>query len=276
MIGCFIASQKGWKTVRTKCGIVLMLGFLRAIVNSERLALIELVVPAAILTLQLNLSRIRWKTLLRFGPVIGAVLLLVVFTGFEYLRSWINFYSKGDLNLLQFGSVQLLGYYVTALNNGAFVMTWLDIPLSVPYFTASFLWRFPILSEIMTTLFGAAPVNFDTYFAALTAGANPEFNNGDGLLVPIMDFGAAGGCLYWLVMGFICGLLYRLFLRHHLIGLFMYPVIFLSILESPRILYWAEGRAFPPLVMLLFSAFVLTRKPRAQVQVRRPVLSVRA
>jgi hypothetical protein len=37
-------------------------------------------------------------------------------------------------------------------------------------------------------------------------------------------------------------------------GLLLYPVVFLGLLEVPLALYWAEGRAFPSLVLLAGAA----------------------
>jgi hypothetical protein len=85
-------------------------------------------------------------------PAIGVVSLLLFFTGFEYLRSWSNYYSGRDQSLLEFGSMRLLGYYVTSFNNGAYLLQRLD-PLNAPYFTAHFLWTFPLSSPAIKHFF---------------------------------------------------------------------------------------------------------------------------
>jgi glucose dehydrogenase len=95
------------------------------------------------------------------------------------------------------------------------------------------------------------------YFPFLESGANVEFNNADGMLFPLMDFGTAGGLLYWVVIGVICGVVYQLFRRKQLAGLLLYPIVFLGLLEIPLALYWSEGRSFPALFMLVTVALLL-------------------
>jgi hypothetical protein len=43
------------------------------------------------------------------------------------------------------------------------------------------------------------------------------------------------------------------------LGMCMYPVIYLTLTEVPRYLFWGEGRAFPALAYLLLSAFLMLR-----------------
>src|SRR5258707_13549696 len=109
------------------------------LVNRERFSIIELMVPFVIASLGLRFvgsTRIglRWRTPLNFAPLIGIVTLFVTFTGFEYFRSWSNYYAGRDLNLWEFGAMRLLGYYVTSFNNRAYFLQRMDT-LGGPYFT---------------------------------------------------------------------------------------------------------------------------------------------
>jgi hypothetical protein len=237
--------------------IVLGLAAVRAVLNSERFAIIELVVPFAVASLAVRyfgaegLSR-RVRALLSLAPLIGIVTLFFTFTGFEYFRSWTNYYSGRDLNLWEFGAMRLLGYYVTSFNNGAYFQQRLE-PLGAPYFTLHFLWGFPLSGPLIKRLFPNPLLDSSDkwfYFPFLESEANVEFNNADGMLFPAMDYGLAGGLIYWLVMGVICGLVYELFQRKESLGLFLYPMIYLGLMEVPLALYWGEGRAFPSLCLL--------------------------
>ena len=257
----------GWSNVRTKMAIVLGLAVVRALLNSERFAIIELVVPFTVASLALryfgteDTSR-RVRAVLSLAPLLGIIGLFFTFTGFEYFRSWTNYYAGRDLNLWEFGAMRLLGYYVTSFNNGAYFLQRLE-PLAAPYFTLHFLWGFPLSGPIIKRLFPNPLLDSSDkwfYFPFLESEANVEFNNADGMLFPLMDYGAAGGLIYWLVIGAICGLVYELFRRKESLGLFLYPMIYLGLMELPLALYWGEGRAFPSLCLLagapLLTAFM--------------------
>jgi hypothetical protein len=267
IFGALYGSIHGWVAVRWKLGVLFLLALVRALVNSERLALIELGVPFVIACLPFWLSvsstgswwsrqraRIPW----RVAPVIGASSLWLLFTTFEYFRSWKNYYSGGDLGLWAFGTVRLLGYYVTSFNNGAFLLSRLD-PLNAPYYMLHFLWLFPLSSPVVQRLFPNPLLETAErwfYFPFLEGGANVEFNNADGVLSPLMDYGIAAGLIYWLLAGVVCGLLYELYRRKEAVGLLIYPLIFLGLIEAPLVLYWAEGRTVPSLAMLALAPLV--------------------
>jgi len=79
------------------------------------------------------LLRYLWNVL-RAAPALGYSALLVVFGISEYFRSWVNFYADRDMSFWGFVSNRLLGYYVTALNNGALLAQRID-PTGAPFFT---------------------------------------------------------------------------------------------------------------------------------------------
>jgi hypothetical protein len=264
ILGAILGCNVGWKPVRWRLGLILGLAILRAVLNSERFAIIELVVPfliAAIPAWYLSSKPVsnRIRLLVKFAPVIGTVVLLIVFTGFEYFRSWSNYYAGRDQSLLEFGAMRLLGYYVTSFNNGAYFLSRLDA-LNAPYFTLHFLWGFPLSSPIIKRLF-ADPILDSTekwfYFPFLESDANIEFNNADGMMFPLMDYGVAGGLLYWFAVGLACGLLYYLYCHKTPLGLMLYPIVYLGLLEVPLALYWGEGRAFPSQLLLCIAPIVL-------------------
>jgi hypothetical protein len=263
LLAVLIGIREGWRRVLPKCGILLLLTLVRALLNSERLALMELVLPAGVLFVRLvildspRLGARLWN-LLRAVPALGYAGLVVVFGASEYFRSWINYYAGGDMSFWQFVSSRLLGYYVTALNNGALLIQRID-PTGAPFFTFHLLWRFPILSGIADMLYpnlAIAANETDPYMRYLQVDANPEFNNGGGFLLPTLDFGFAAALLYWALAGIACGFLYRQFQQKRIAGLLFYPIVFVGAIELTRIIYWAEGRVFLPLCVLATVAFV--------------------
>jgi hypothetical protein len=271
ILGVLLGCRIGWKRVAPKLLAVFALAGARALLNSERFALLEIAVPMLVVYLRLRFVGARRvpsavRVLMAAAPLLGMGALFFLFTGFEYFRSWSNYYSGRDLNLWQFGGLRLLGYYVTSFNNGAFLIHELGA-LNAPYFTLRCLWRFPLTAPIFDRLypnpmFATADQWF--YFPFLEAAGNLEFNNADGMLFPLMDFGIPGGLIYWLLAGLVCGILYRLYVAESPSGLLLYPIVFLSVLEVPLALYWGEGRAFPSIcflsVAVLLIAFARRRR----------------
>jgi hypothetical protein len=269
VLAVLIALRFGWRRVAFKCAVLFLITMVRALMNSERLALMELAVPAGVLLVRLAVLESpryfgRVRTLLRMAPALGYGGLVVVFGCSEYFRSWVNYYAGGDLSFWQFVSLRLLGYYVTALNNGALLVQRLD-PTGAPFFTFHLLWKFPVLSGIVQMIYpnlAIASVDGDPYMQVLSAEANPEFNNGGGLLLPVIDFGFAGALLYWTLAGIACGALYRLFRHKTVAGLVLYPLVFIGVIEATRIIYWAEGRLLVPFCTLAAYAIACAWRQR--------------
>ena len=262
VLGCLIGTGAGWRIVWRKLGILVALAVVRALLYSERLAFLELAIPFMVLWLAESAS---WKrsralrTLIRVAPVLGVVAVYIVFTGFETVRSWSIYYSSRESSLLLFGFWRLAGYYVTGLNNSAYMLASLRHSLGAPYFSLSFLWQFPGLNGFVKDIFSWVRLDYNGFMDLLALGANPEFNNPGGLLSPVIDFGVLGGLAYWAVMGLVTGYLYSLYIRKHPLGLCIYPVVYLALTEIPRYIYWGEGRAFPALAYLVLSTIVLLR-----------------
>jgi oligosaccharide repeat unit polymerase len=249
----------------------------RALLNTERLAMVEVAVPAGVLLVYglVNRDQVtkRLRILLSILPIAGFGLLFFVFSSFEYFRSWVTFYADNSNSFWEFAAARLLGYYVTALNNGACLIKYLALPFGVPVFTLNLLWKFPVLKGLIESVM-PAHLSADDYFGILGRAANPEFNNAGGLMAPFLDFGLYAGLLYWFLAGVACGFLYRLFRRGNAWGLCLYPFVYIGLLEIPRGLYWADGRSFPAFGFLVLSAFVL-RIQQARRPLSQPKLAAR-
>lgn len=267
ILGCLIGASGRWRLVRGKLAILVSLALVRAVLYSERLAFLELAVPFLVLWVSESADwrrspMRRWTA--RMAPLLGAAVVYVVFTLFETVRSWAIYYSSRESSLALFGFWRLVGYYVTSANNTAYLISRFPRSLGAPYFTLNLLWEFPVSQQIVSAIFSWTHLDYDSYMALLARGANPEFNNFGGLLSPVVDFGILGGLAYWLAMGWITGCIYHLYVRKHPLGMLLYPVIFLTLTEIPRYIYWGEGRAFPALVYLFLSAAVLLRSAQSE------------
>ena len=268
VLGIPLGVARGWRTVRWQLLAVFVLGLVRALLNSERLAVIELLVPLVVSFIWLRPAAGRLlRFLTRLAPVVAAAFLYFFFAAGEYFRSWSSFYANRESSFWGFIALRLMGYYTTALNNGALLLASKEsLSLHMPLATLSAFWRFPILKDVLPVLFPAfdfAPSVPDVnYVNLLTTSANPEFNNPSGIFAPIVDYGVAGGLLYWFLCGLICGYLYKEFKLRSIAGIFLYPPLFIGLIEASRVLYWADGRFFPGMFLLLVSVLLVFQNSR--------------
>ena len=249
-----------WQRVRWSMAFVLALGYLRAYFLSERLAIIELVVPPIVLICSQHSSTWRAKSLpFRFilggAPAIGALLLVLFFASAEFFRSWIMLAGATESSLLGFSALRLTGYYVTALNNSMYLLKVCEDSNLFPGLTLDWLYRFPLIGQALQLESGLRALEHEGNFSILQDGANPEFTNTGGLLVPLIDYGWIGGFLFWLAAGYYIGRAWRSLLDNRLPGLLLYPMIFIGLLEIVRIPYLFLGRSVPSLVLLGGVAF---------------------
>ncbi len=234
--------------------ILFVLAAGRMILVNERLALIELVVPAGVMMLRLTvLAREKLSPRLRrqlsMAPLGGLVAVVVLFGGAEYFRSW-RFYQDRFDSFAEFTVWRFSGYYTTAHNNSVMAMkvrgSW-----PMPYYTLEQFWRFPLVAGSAISyqsLNGFEPE--EVHEETLERYGTAELNNQGGLFTPAMDYGWCGYFIYWSLFGFVAGRLHRAFLAGSLAGLLFYPLVFLAILEVPRLLYLSSVRTFPTLVLL--------------------------
>lgn len=230
--------------------VIILLSILRNLIWSERIAMIEALVPVIVLFLR----RPRWPTLTALAPVFGLACLFAFFAVFEYFRSWVAYYRFHYDSFLVFILARLSGYYITALDNGAgLVHEWSG--LAGPLNTADWFWRLPW--EIgQTSLLKALGLDALDSSAWLYWNASPEFNNTSGIYMPFLDYGAAGGIVFWFLGGMLTGMLFRRFACGRISGMLIYPSWFVGLLELPRILYLCEARYFPVIVIALAFIFI--------------------
>ena len=208
---------------------------------------------------------------MQYLPIAAGGLFLAMFGIFEYFRSWSSYYAGGSQSFWEFVTYRLAGYYVTALNNGALMVSRID-PVGAPFGTLHFLWRFPLVSSVVQSAYPNLRldnIDFDPYMQILDREANQEFNNQSALFPPIVDFGLPGALLFWLAVGLLCGLLYRWFLDGKAAGLMLYPIFFIGITETTRIMYWGEGRAVIAYFILVPLAWLCSTLARRAYRAER-------
>lgn len=242
---------------------VLVAGVLRALFYAERLALMEVVIPAAIVLIVKGSFFRRRRALLRMAPVFGLMFVVVVFSISEYFRSWIFYASAQGLPFWRWVLERLFGYYATAFNNNALYYSQVFGSPHAPYFTVPFIYNFPGYSTVfeIPTFGGMLPD--DWWSMTLASYANPEFNNIGSALVPLADFGILGGMIFWFVIGLLLGFIYRGARLGSDVAIVAYAAVVLGLFELPRFTYWTLGRFFPAAVAVLLM-LVNSRKYAVQ------------
>jgi hypothetical protein len=260
VLGTVLGTMTGWRRVAMPLTALGLLAAVRAVLNSERLAVIELLVPAVLVWLAAHAFRSEVsRRLVNVLPVFGLCLLFAFFTASEYNRSWKSYYSQHKDSLVEFAGARLAGYYVTALNNGAAMEELAPGGFGTPFHTLNFAWRLPMLKEVTRLIFHTPPLDTQDKFERFVGGSiNIEFNNPGGVFLPVVDFGVPGGLAYWFLAGLACGWLYQHYQARTGIGICLYPIAGLAMIESARVLYWAEGRSTPAIAMLIVAAWLIT------------------
>ena len=253
--------------VKITIAMIIAAAFLRGMMLSERLALIELVVTMGIVFLRTDvLGKLRSLALklgLRVAPIVGPVLLLVLFGSFEYFRSYRHYQDRFN-NIAEFTIWRVSAYYTLGHNNSALVMEKRGVwPL--PFTTLSAVWTFPLVRHSPFSYAKLTGIEPDkAYNQLLRMHGVPEYNNEGGLFAPLMDYGIFGFAIYWCGAGFLCGVAYRAYLAGSTVGLCFYPLLYLSLLETPRYIYVCLSRATPQILIILFLWYLFTQRSTRQ------------
>ena len=263
--------------------VIAGLALIRAFLWRERTALLAFAIPGFAIWLRAYVL-VRSPTplvrvALQLAPVFGVVGLLAFFGIFEYFRSWRIYQGEFD-SYAEFILWRVGGYFTTAHNNGAMALE-MQRPLPLPYWTLQPLWEFPGMRESSFSyhaLTGVDPAA--VHVDMLMNYGTVEYNNEGGLFTPFLDYGFLGYLAFWLASGFVAGKLYRSFLAGTLVGLTIYPIAFLTILNSPLIIFVFFPAAFPFVAALLLVAWLANRQPtqatdESAVPLRSPGMTAR-
>lgn len=258
-----------------KLGAVFVLALPRAYLMTERLAVLEILVPLVVVAACAGSTRPRTARRLSFAPAVALPGLVAVFAAFEYSRSW-NFYrARTDSGFAQFALERFAGYYTTAVNNAGLRMQYMADLTGWPRATLEFLWSAPGVSALDLHRRLSGVDTAQVYADVLVAHGNPEFNNDGGIADPFLDYGTLGGLALLVAVGFVAATLYRGMRESRPAGLLFYPFLFLGLLELPRYLYWTQGRTLPAIAGLAVVAVLLhrSRPPVPAVPVPPPAVA---
>lgn len=257
---------EGWEHVGL--GLMFVLAVVRAVAWSERLAVIELIVVYVVARLaftRVTTTR-RWRAA-TLVPLAAPLLLYVVFTGTEYIRTW-DYYRNEYDSVWAFALERLLTYYATASNNGIGLLVenhnW---PVYSGRFVAEWLYLMPGIGDWMRESLGD-PMTYYTSF--LDHFARPEFNSATGFFQVVFDLGYGGSMVYFLAIGALVGGLWDGWRRQSPFGVLFYPVAVMFLVELLRFNYFAATRFLPLAVALLFVWMVARTTPIRPTQRAAP------
>lgn len=234
--------------------LLFVLAATRALLNSERLALIEIGLSTglALLILRPAAPRLVRNPLNAFAIIAAAwVALIATFSAFEYFRSWSTVRNSFPGSFLEYSTSLLTGYYATAINLGAFDIGILKgRPTLVTLFDGS----------IYTQIFGPSPVA-----GVQKAYGLETFTNRSGLVVPMTALGIVGGAILVLVVALILANWARRAAAGHVLSFALYCACAVGILELVRIFYFGSSRFLPITVfaVLLWISWHLSRRRSA-------------
>ena len=145
VVAMLVLSEHTDRKLRRRLALTIILALVRSVLAAERLAVLELLIPAAaVLALrQMSVGRSRGRALARIAPAVLLPMVLVLFGAFEYSRSWVFYRTHTSIAFPQFVVERFAGYYATAYNNGQFGLTYEAFPSRVPYNSIQALWTFP-------------------------------------------------------------------------------------------------------------------------------------
>lgn len=252
--------------VRRRIAIVLALSVLRAFFLTERLAVLEVVVPLVLVLAVTRRRSGRRSWWLPAAPALGLPLLIAAFGLFEYSRSWTYFRSRTTSSFPEFVVDRLAGYYSTSYNNGAIELQNRETLGDLPYATLEGFWTAPGISQLNLYERLTGVRSGEQFALLLEQYGSPEFNNPGGLSLTMVEFGTSTGLLLMFLIGIGIGLAHRSFRAGSLTGLLLYPVLFTGLLELPRYFYWTQGRLVPALLALIFILYRLRRVQRPGLQ----------
>ncbi|HSW20191.1 MAG TPA: oligosaccharide repeat unit polymerase, partial [Ramlibacter sp.] len=225
----------------------------RAYIWSERLAVVEAVIPLALALLgnaSLKPHQRARKWLLRLGPYAALPVVFVFFAVAEFFRSWS--YYEDRMGFWQFASDRFVSYYYTSFNNGAGMLATADWPTGTFDEVLHWLHAFPLgigawFSDTVGLRTSVGEVFLQRY-------GDPEFNTGSAFAGATLDLGVAGATLYFFLSMFCSGILYSRYLKNDLLSVMLFPSVLVAMLEGLRYPYWGTSRAF---VWLMGSLVVL-------------------
>ena len=221
--------------------IVWIPAFIRAVLNAERIAIIEVVIPFFIVWFLFVQSTRRPKLEMSLACGLVATYIAVA----EYSRSWLSYYAiayRGTFSNFLLDRIQ--GYYVTSLNNGFLLVDKYGPGPRTPFGTFDFFFRFPLIKDFFNNL-SVSPLS-PKGNSLLVYGpfSNPGFNNPNGLLIFVIDWGWVLAPLAAIILGLFVSHFFNKAYHGDFAALIYFATTFYGFLELPRYLLWTNSRSF--------------------------------
>ena len=265
--GAWYSHQRYSRSLRIMCWAIGFLTLSRVYIWSERLALIEIVLPIAVSALcyrsipRRRLARGVQRVVVAAGPFLGILALLSFFSATEVVRSWTTYSTTTNQSFADFVVSRFTTYYYTALNNGAGLLQTSEWPTFEFTSTLPWLFRLPFgVGALFWSAIGRTEAPGDTF---LRRFGDVEFNNMSGIFPIFYDLGTLYALIYFALLGALFGVLYRASTKAEGIGVMFFPPAFLASLEILRISYLGQPRSFLILVGALVVAVTQFRVRRA-------------
>lgn len=227
---------------------ILIVTLLRALLASERLAMLEALAAMFVIPIAYWWRPSLWRGL---APLIGVILVFAAFAAGEYFRSW-QYYQAFYDSYLAFISQRFFGYFSTSINNGAGAYILYGQQSPVPEITSAWVTRFPILGQIIKPTGDLSML--DTF---LLTYASPEFNNPGGFYAAYLDYTFVIASAFMVLLGLVIGGVYRSFQNKTLVGLMLYPAVFLGQTDFIRLVYVADVRTLPVFLGVVIVNYAL-------------------
>lgn len=264
LISYLLATKPERVSVRLRilAATLVVLTIFRVFVWAERLALIELAVAVSVPVLCAFISKNpgRWRRVALILPLIALPLLILYFGVAEYFRSWQSDFYRGKMPFWEFVLGRFGSYYYTSLNNGVGLLETQAWPTyqyeNVLMFLHKAPWLVGAIFRYYMELDGPALSLFLNRYADL------EFNNPSGIYSVIFDVGVPWALIYFSLIGFFSGVMYRSLLAGQARGVLLYPMCFVMLLEVYRYPYFGTSRAFTTTIGVALALFLL-RKAKA-------------
>ncbi len=248
-----IALLNGFKLLKKKRHrfyilLFILLVLMRTVLWSERLALLEIIIPYVVAYYPF----VRASSCLQWWYRKGAILLIpaviLLFGIFEYFRSW-NFYKDSYDSYLSFLLQRFSAYYSISINNGiGFLEEYNEWPYFIGAYSFDFLYKLPFFNFFRNEYERIA----ESYGTFLYLFARPEYTNQTALFSIVADFGFLISSMLYFVYGTVLGALFVGYRRQALFAIFIFPVGILSLYEIFRISYLSTSRSTYVIIGIIY------------------------
>ena len=238
------------KSMKIAIQIGFILTLIRSFVNHERLALLECIVPIAVVFFLTQYRDYKFR-FYRFyiGGLSG---IYVLFSSSEYFRSWQYYRNTIDESFFVFSFFRLINYYATALNNGVVYLDLHDQMSSLPIYSANFLWNFPILGPYIQEILEKVQTNLTWSEVLKSTMGTDEFNNINPYFLVVGELGVVAAYFVFTMLGYVLSRLYQTINSRSSFTIPIYACLVVGILEFPRIFWFGSGRSLPTIIASIY------------------------